>query len=83
MNAQHVVVASLFAAGAIETVHDLADGHAPSLRVGLGLTIAGVFLTAIADTAPTLAAGFAVLVLVSTLFTSGLRALDVIGKALA
>jgi hypothetical protein len=82
-HAQHVVIASLFAAGVIDGVGELAAGHAPSIRVGLGLTIAGVLLTAISDSAPTLAAGFAVLVLVSSLFTSGLAALADIRKALA
>lgn len=82
-DAQHIVVASLFAAGVIDATAEIAAGHAPSLRVGLGLTIAGVLLTGIAGSAPTVAAGFAVLVLVSSLFTTGVKALADIRKALA
>lgn len=80
-HAQRLVVASLFAAGVIDATAEISSGHAPSLRVGLGLTITGVLLTAIATSAPGVAAGFAVLVLMSSLFTSGLAALADIRKA--
>ena len=81
-HAQRLVVASLFASGVIDATAEIAQGHAPSLRVGLGLTVAGVLLTAMAPGAPSLAAGFALLVLLSSLFTSGLTALADIRKAL-
>jgi hypothetical protein len=83
VNAQHVVVGCLFAVGALDLLHDAATQTTPSLRQTLGLAVAGLALTAAAGPAPQLAAGFALLLLVSSLYTVGLSTFANIGKALS
>lgn len=82
-HAEGVVVASLLATGVLDSLHSISQGHAPSLRQGLGLTIAGIFLALLAGPAPAVAAGFAVLMLIAAAFTVGDAALSSIGKALS
>lgn len=81
--AQHVVVGSLFAVGALDLLHDAATQTRPTVRQALGMTVAGLGLTALAGPAPQLAAGFALLLLTSSLYAIGLTTFSDLRKALA
>ncbi len=48
-----------------------ADGHKPSVRIGLGGVLLGVFLTGLAEAAPALGRSFSRLVLLSAVFVAG------------
>lgn len=83
MRAEPVVIGSLFAVGVLDMLHDAATQTRPSVRQTLGLAVAGLILTVAAGPAPTLAAGFALLLLVTSLFSIGMATLQHLGKALA
>jgi hypothetical protein len=80
--ADRIVVGSLFAVGVLDTVAAFSGGHKPTLREGLGLAVAGVLLAAMAGPAPELAAGFSLLLLISSLYTVGASTFALLGKAL-
>ena len=79
---QHVVVYSLLTVGTLATINDLATGRGVSIRVPLGLAVAGFGLTALAESRPQLAASFALLILVSATFGLGAQVLDDVSRAL-
>jgi len=80
--AERIVVGSMFAVGVLDLLHDAATATRPGMRQLLGLTVAGLALTAMAGPAPDMAAGFALLLLLSSLYTVGEQTLSDLGKAL-
>lgn len=79
--AQKLVIGSMLVAGTMSTIRDISRGHGPSIRMGIGLTFAGVTLSLIADSQPQLAASFAVLIIAASVFVTGSDALTAINAA--
>lgn len=69
--ARKTVVASVLVTGALVGIRDVSRGHAPSVKTGIGLAFSSVFLGLMADAAPSLAQGFALLLLVGAVTTTG------------
>jgi hypothetical protein len=76
-----VIITSLVASGVLGTVRYVSHGDVPPIRFGVGLVFSGLALSVMADFAPHLAAGLAVLMLVSSLFVGGSPVLDAITSA--
>jgi len=79
--AKRYVVGSLLVAGVLTTTRDLAAGRPPQLRTVIGLAVAGVVLGVAADVQPGIAGGFALLLLISSIFVTGADALAAIREA--
>jgi len=56
--------------GALAVFREIQSGEVPRLRIFIGTLFAAVFLTALSDAAPRLAASFAGIIVVSTLVTT-------------
>lgn len=73
-SAKSTALGCVIGAGAIASVSSIAAGHAPPLKVFVGVVVAGSMLLALADVAPNLAAGFGGLVLVGSILRDGIPA---------
>lgn len=82
MNTQALVITSVVTTGIVATVGSFAQGKRPTVRMGIGLLFAGTVLAVGAETVPSLAAGFATLMLVSSLAVYGGPAWTGINNAL-
>lgn len=69
--AKRIVLISTVGAGMLTTVAAFRKGRGPSLRAATGALIAGTILAAGAELQPDLAAGFALLLVVSAGFAVG------------
>jgi len=78
--AKSLTIVSLVTAGALASVHAIRDGHLPSVRVPLGGVIVGVVLLTVADGAPDVAGGLALLLLAGSLLTTGRTVLPILTK---
>lgn len=79
---RRVVAGSLFVTGALVSVKALSNDHLPTIRNGLGLVVAGVFLSVGAEAAPSLAASFAVLLAVAAVMDSASDAFGAVNRGL-
>lgn len=79
-DSKRMVVASLVVVAALTVVRDVAEGRAPTVKEGLGIFVAGLLLTALAEPLPTLAGGIAGLVGVSAVLHTGAEAFGAINK---
>ncbi len=82
-SARRTVVASVLVTGALVGIRDVSRGHAPSLKVGVGLAFSSVLLGLLADGAPALASGFALLLAVGAVTTTGAEVFDSIKKGVS
>lgn len=73
-SAKSTALGCVIAAGALASVDSLARGELPPLRLGVGVFVSGALLLALADAAPSLAAGFGGLVLVGAILRDGIPA---------
>jgi len=69
--AQQLAATAVLVAGGLTVVSYVADRQTPPLRVGLGVVIAGVCLSTLAEVAPDVAGPLAILVLTSAVFVHG------------
>lgn len=69
--ARRYVVVGVLGVGVVTTMNAFSEGHPPTIRTGIGLAALAVMLGIGAELAPELAAGFAVLALVTSLFVQG------------
>jgi len=70
--AKTVIVGSSIATGVLTSVTaTVTDKHLPRARTLVAVTVATILMLALADAAPSVAAGFAVLMLVTALTQSG------------
>jgi cysteine synthase len=79
--AKRVVVLSVATAGTMTTVRDLAKGDAPSIRTIVGVVVAGVLLAGMAEVAPSVAGGLALLLLTAATFVVGGEAWTALSRA--
>lgn len=70
-DAKRMVIVGVTGAGVLAAVESLRHGEVPSVRIGVGVLASGVFLLGIAEVAPALAAGFSMLLLVTSAFVLG------------
>jgi len=70
--AKSAALGCVIGAGAISSVSSIAAGHAPPLKIAVGVFVAGALLLALADASPSLAAGFGALVLTGSLLRDGI-----------
>ena len=77
------IVTSLAVSGTLAAVKDVStDGQLDGLRLGVGLTVAGVMLATLAQVAPDVAGALALLVMVTSVFVFGGPAWVAINRAL-
>lgn len=69
--AKRMVVVGTLGTGVLTAAAQLHAGKIPSAKVGIGVLASGVILAAVAEAAPTLAGGFAALMLVTAAFVLG------------
>lgn len=69
--ANQLIVTSLGVTALVTVGSDLATGTMPGIGTFVGLGVTGVVLTVSTNFAPTLAAGFGVLVMVTSVFVYG------------
>jgi hypothetical protein len=69
--AKRFVLIGVTGAGALTAVDQLRKGNVPSVRIGVGVLATGVILMAAAEVAPSIAGGFAMLMLVTSAFVLG------------
>jgi hypothetical protein len=69
--AKRIVVVGVLGTGAVAAVDQLRKGNVPSVKIGVGVLISGSMLLALSEVAPAIAAGFAALVLVTSVFVLG------------
>lgn len=70
-NAKQLVVVATMATGLLTVIALYHQGKTPSPRVGVGVVASGVILATVAEVAPEIAAGFAVLMLTTAAFVVG------------
>lgn len=80
---QTVIVTAVAVSGAVVLANDAATGTRPTVRFAVGLGASALALAVLAQFAPALAQGFAVLLLTTTVFVYGGPALDAITKTTA
>lgn len=68
--ARKVVIFSMVITGGLALFREIKSGDVPQLRIFIGTLFAAVFLAALSDAAPRLAASFAGIIVVSTLVTT-------------
>ncbi|MFK0150408.1 hypothetical protein ACIQUZ_35555 [Streptomyces griseus] len=76
------IVTSLAVSGALVIVRDAADKKVPPVRLAIGLTVAGVLLGTLAQAAPALAGGFAIVLLLTSSLVYGGKAWTTLGDLL-
>lgn len=79
--AQTAVVTGLAVAGAVVVIKDFEAGQLPPVRFAVGITFAGVSLAVLAQVAPELAGGTALLIALTSVLVYGGPALAAITKA--
>lgn len=72
--AKTLTVAAVGAAGLLASLEHLADGERPPLKTFVGVGVAGVVLLTVAEVAPGLAGGLALLLLTGALLRNGTSA---------
>jgi hypothetical protein len=70
-NAKQLVVVSTLGTGLLTVIALYHKGKTPTPRVGVGVIASGVILATVAEVAPEIAAGFAVLMLTTAVFVVG------------
>jgi hypothetical protein len=79
--AKRLVIGGLGVAGIVAAVGDLSSGQAPQLRIFIGACIAGAVLAMVAEVQPELAAGLALLVLLSAAIAGGPATIEKVAGA--
>ena len=82
VSAKRMAVTAVVASGVLSTVQAVAEGQRPSVRIFVGMGVAGALLLVGAEYMPTLAGALAALLLVSSLVNIGAPALERIRKGL-
>lgn len=83
LKAQTLIVTTMVVAGGLVVVKDASEGHGPTTRQVVGITVSGIALSAFATVAsPRLAQGMALLWLTSAVFIYGGPAFEAIRKPL-
>lgn len=81
--AHNLVLGAVVTTGVLGVVRDVSHGQAPTIREGLGLTVAGVMLALLIGPSPALAGGLAALMTVTALLTIGADAFGALNKGLS
>lgn len=81
-SAKSTALGCVIGAGAIASVSSITKSEVPPMSIAVGVIVAGAMLLALADVAPDLAAGFGALVLVGSIFKSGIPAARAIQTAI-
>jgi flagellar biosynthesis protein FliR len=76
------IVTALAVSGTLVIVADAADKKVPPVRLAIGLTTAGVLLGVLAQASPSLATGFAAVLLLSSSLLYGGHAWQTLGAVL-
>lgn len=79
--AKRTVIFSTGTAVGLAALSDLRETGAPRIRIAVGGLLVAVVLTSLSEAAPTLAGSFALLVLMTTLFTLGADTIRSLGSA--
>lgn len=79
--AKGLVIGATAGAGILASAAQLAEGSPPDVRVAVGATIAAALMYALADYAPELAGGLALLMLVGAVLSNGATVAGIITKA--
>lgn len=74
--AKRLIIISMLVAGGLASISEFAERDLPRLRIALGVVIGGILLAVIAELSPSLAAGFAALILVTSTLVLGRSAWD-------
>lgn len=80
--AKRLTVTAVVVSGVLSGVQAVAEGERPSVRIFVGMAVAGGLLLVAAEYMPTLAGALAALLLVSSLVHIGAPALDRIKRGL-
>lgn len=81
-SARKTVVLSVLVTGALVGARDVSRGAAPSVRTGIGLAVSAIVLGVMADAAPALASGFALVLVVGAVTTTGAEVFANLSKGL-
>lgn len=79
--AKGLVVGAAAGAGLLASAHDLVAGNPPQIRTAVGAAIAAALLYALADVAPPLAGGLALVLLTGAVLRHGVEVADIIMNA--
>lgn len=79
--AKSLVVGAVAGAGLLASAESLASGNLPSVRVAVGGVIAGAVLYALADVAPPLAGGLALILITGAALTNGVNVARIVTTA--
>lgn len=79
--AKGLVIGSTATAGMLASASDLVNGRPPQVRTAVGAVIAAALLYALADVAPPLAGGLALVLLLGAVLTNGAEVAEIITKA--
>lgn len=80
--AKTITVAAVGAAGVLSSLEHVAAGRRPPLQTFVGVVVSGVFLLALAEVAPSLAGGLALLLLTGAVLRNGVGAARTIQTAI-
>lgn len=67
MNPRRIVVMALFGTLAVNVARNLQQGHVPQADIGVGAALSGTLLLGVAEFAPQVATGLAILMLMTAL----------------
>lgn len=81
--AKSLVITGTAATAILSALVTMTDGQMPSIRVGVGATLVGAGLYALTDVAPSIAASFAVLMLVGSVYRNGPQVFETVSGALS
>lgn len=79
--AKGLVIGAVAGAGILASAAQLVEGKPPSIRTALGGAIAAAMLYALADWAPNVAGGLALVLLVGAVLTNGMDVASIINKS--
>lgn len=82
-SARRTVTTCVLVTGALVGVRDVTNGHAPSVRFAVGLAMSAVFLGVMAEGAPGVASGFALLMAVGAVTVTGSEVFTKIKKGVS
>lgn len=80
-SAKTAVVGAVAGAALLSSAQSLATGTMPPVRIGVGAVIAGAMLYALADSAPAVAGGFALLLITGAVMVNGVQVAKIVTHA--
>lgn len=81
--ARHWVIGSVITTGLLASVEAIGNGDVPPVRIIIGGIVVAALLSALSEVSPRLAAGFAILIMLSAIFTSAPRTWATIQEGIA